>query len=80
MVEQQTFLHLGPTNPGLRIRSLNFGANRSFFAKKVSYLSNLLPIAHFFWATWENLSRSLIGPERFAHFAQKESVAFFKKI
>ena len=61
--------------PGLGIRSLNFGANRSFFTKKRSGLSDSLTIAHYFWATWANRSWSLIRPEqpeRLTHFAQKE--------
>ena len=42
---------------------------RSFL---VSYLSDLLTIAHFLWATWANFSWSLIfgeRPERIAHIA-----------
>ena len=73
---------------GFEIRPSNFGANRSFYAKKselmsdslihsflVSDLSDSLTIAHSFQANWANCSQSLIcpeRPERFAHFAQKE--------
>ena len=46
----------------------------------VSDLSDLLMIAHSFWATWANRSRLLIcheRPERCSHFAQKECFLLF---
>ena len=52
--------------PGLGIRSSNFGANSSFFAKKVSDLSDLLTIAHSFWAICSLRSEGM--SETFAFF------------
>ena len=48
--------------------------NHSFLVSELSYF---LTIAHSFWATWANPSQSLICPQQFAHFAQKEWVRFF---
>ena len=42
------------------------------FLPKNKHISDLLMIAHSFWATWANCSQSLICPEQFAHFDQKE--------
>ena len=48
--------------------------NHSYLVSELSYF---LTIAHSFWATWANPSQSLICPQQFAHFAQKEWVRFF---
>ena len=80
------WLGLSPLPPqkklGMRTRlgicSSNFGANCLFLP---SDLSNLLMIAHSFWATWAYCSWSLIcpePPEPFTHFAHKEWVNFLK--
>ena len=64
------YVHLDVNNSGLGIRSSNFGANRSFFAKKVSkwaICSKSEWFAHLliFWLeTWAICSRSLIPSER----------------
>ena len=65
---------------GLGICSSNFGANCSFFAKKVSKWAirskkwEIRSFAHFWWATWAICSQSLIPSEQPERIAQKEWV------